>query len=101
MQLNPYLTFSGNCEEAFKAYAKILGAEIVAMIPHEGTPAAASTPTEWRKKIIHARIIGDGFMLIGEGPGARVESLCGRAPGDGNEQALAVRIGGRHVAAVR
>ena len=56
MQLNPYLTFNGNCEEAFKAYAKILGAEIAAMLAHEGTPAEASTPTEWRKKIIHARI---------------------------------------------
>jgi PhnB protein len=72
MQLNPYLTFNGNCEEAFKAYAKILGAEIVAMIPHEGTPAEASTPTEWRKKIIHARIIGDGFMLMGSDSAAGV-----------------------------
>ena len=24
MHINPYLTFDGNCEEAFKAYAKIL-----------------------------------------------------------------------------
>jgi uncharacterized glyoxalase superfamily protein PhnB len=39
MQVNPYLTFNGNCEEAFKTYQKILGGEIAAMIPHEGTPA--------------------------------------------------------------
>ena len=78
MQVNPYLTFNGNCEEAFKAYAKILGAEIVAMIPHEGTPAEASTPTEWRKKIIHARIIGDGFMLMGsDSPPAYYEPMKG------------------------
>jgi PhnB protein len=43
MQVNPYLTFDGKCEEAFKAYQKILGGELVAMIPHEGTPAAEHT----------------------------------------------------------
>jgi uncharacterized glyoxalase superfamily protein PhnB len=36
MQLNPYLTFDGRCEDAFKFYAKVLGGEIVAMIRHEG-----------------------------------------------------------------
>ena len=25
MHLNPYLTFDGNCEEAFRTYEKILG----------------------------------------------------------------------------
>jgi hypothetical protein len=25
MQINPYLTFDGTCEEAFKSYQKILG----------------------------------------------------------------------------
>jgi PhnB protein len=36
MKLNPYLLFDGKCEEAFTSYQKILGGEIVAMIPHEG-----------------------------------------------------------------
>jgi len=35
MQVNPYLTFNGNCEEAFKTYQKILGGEIAAMIPQK------------------------------------------------------------------
>ena len=39
MSLNPYLTFDGNCEEAFKTYEKVLGGKILAMMPHEGTPA--------------------------------------------------------------
>jgi PhnB protein len=33
MKLNPYLLFDGKCEEAFNSYQKILGGEIVAMIP--------------------------------------------------------------------
>jgi PhnB protein len=39
MQINPYLTFDGQCEAAFKFYEKVLGGKIEAMIPHEGTPA--------------------------------------------------------------
>ena len=65
MQVNPYLTFDGDCEQAFKAYAKVLGGEIVAMIPHEGTPAAEHVPADWRKKIIHARLVVNGGPLMG------------------------------------
>jgi PhnB protein len=35
MDVNPYLTFDGDCEEAFKAYQKVLGGEIVAMMPRK------------------------------------------------------------------
>jgi len=65
MQLNPYLTFDGRCEDAFKFYAKVLGGEIVAMIRHEGTPAEAHVPAEWRKKIMHARLIVEAEVLMG------------------------------------
>jgi PhnB protein len=65
MQLNPYLTFDGRCEDAFKFYAKVLGGEIVAMIRHEGTPAETHVPAEWRNKIMHARLIVDDEVLMG------------------------------------
>jgi PhnB protein len=65
MKLNPYLLFDGKCEEAFKSYQKILGGEIAAMIPHEGTPAEGGVPPEWRKKIIHARLVSNGMVLMG------------------------------------
>jgi len=53
MQLNAYLTFNGQCEEAFKFYERCLGGKIVAMMPHEGTPVAEHVPAEWRNKILH------------------------------------------------
>ena len=65
MKLNPYLMFDGRCEEAFTTYQKILGGEIVAMIPHEGTPAGEHVPPGWRKKIIHARLVANGMVLMG------------------------------------
>jgi PhnB protein len=48
MQLNPYLTFNGQCEAAFKFYEKVLGGKIEAMMPHEGSPMADQVPPEWR-----------------------------------------------------
>ena len=56
MQVNSYLLFNGQCENAFKFYARGLGGQIEAMIPHEGTPAADQVPAEWRGKILHARL---------------------------------------------
>ena len=48
MQVNAYLLFNGQCETAFKFYEQHLGGKIVAMLPHEGTPAAEQVPSEWR-----------------------------------------------------
>jgi len=61
----PYLHFDGTCEEAFRFYARILGGEIVAMMPHEGTPAADHVPPEWKGKIIHARLKAGSQELMG------------------------------------
>jgi PhnB protein len=78
MKLNPYLLFDGKCEEAFKTYQKVLGGEIVAMIPHEGTPAEESVAPEWRKKIIHARLVGNGMVLMGsDAPPDRYQPMTG------------------------
>ncbi|MBF9233009.1 VOC family protein [Microvirga alba] len=65
MQMNPYLIFNGRCEEAFKFYAKCLGGEIVAMIPHRGTPAADHVPPESLDTILHARLVAGGNVLMG------------------------------------
>jgi PhnB protein len=65
VQLNTYLIFNGNCEEAFKFYEKCLGGKIEAMMTHEGTPAAGQVPAEWSKKIMHARMTVDGYLLMG------------------------------------
>jgi len=64
MRLNSYLTFSGDCEAAFKLYERVTGGKITAMLPHEGTPAAEHVPPEWRKKIIHAHLqIGEDALM--------------------------------------
>jgi PhnB protein len=78
MRMNPYLTFSGQCEEAFTFYAKVLDGKIIAMMPHEGTPAADHVPPEWRNKIIHARMtFGDNVLMASDAPPDRFEKTQG------------------------
>jgi PhnB protein len=69
MQLNPYLTYNGTCEAAFRLYERCLGGKIVAMIPHEGSPMADRVPPEWRNKIMHARlVVGDEVLMGSDAP---------------------------------
>ncbi len=65
MQLNPYLTFNGQCETAFKFYEQCLGGKIEAMVRHTGTPAEQHVPPDWREKIMHARLAVNGEVLMG------------------------------------
>ena len=64
MQVNPYLFYDGNCEEALKYYQKVLGAKIEAMLPYEGGPAEMLIPADYKKKIMHARLTIDGEVLM-------------------------------------
>jgi PhnB protein len=64
MQVNPYLTYNGNCEAAFKFYAKVLDGEIEAMMTHEEAPESMPVPADWKKKIMHAKMTIDGETLM-------------------------------------
>jgi len=68
MKLNPYLLFNGQCEEAFKFYARVLGGKIEAMMTHGETPAAKHAPPEWQKKVLHAALRVDDELLMGSDP---------------------------------
>jgi PhnB protein len=64
MHLNTYLCFNGDCEAAFHFYEHVFGATIECLLRHEGTPAEAQTPPDWRKKVLHARLSLNGQMLM-------------------------------------
>src|SRR5262249_27898572 len=64
-----HLTFNGQCEAAFRFYAQCLKGRIEAMVPHAGTPAAQHVPTNWRNKILHARLnIGQEVLMGADVP---------------------------------
>ncbi|MGD9501992.1 MAG: VOC family protein [Methyloceanibacter sp.] len=78
MRANPYLTFDGNCEEAFTAYANILGGKIAAMMRFEGAPGTEQMPAEWRQKILHARLaFGDNVLMASDAPQGRFQKMQG------------------------
>jgi PhnB protein len=78
MQVNPYLSFDGQCETAFKFYEKCFGGKIVAMMPHRGSPMEGHTPPDWLDKIMHARLtIGDEVLMGGDAPPGHFEPTKG------------------------
>lgn len=78
MQINPYLLFSGQCEEAFKFYEEVLGGKIQVMLAHEDTPAASQVPAEWQKKILHTRMaVGNQVLMGSDAPPGRQQEPQG------------------------
>ena len=65
MPVNPYLTFGGQCAEAFRFYEKSLGGRITVMQTHGETPMKDATPAEWHNAVMHAEIVIDGTVLMG------------------------------------
>ena len=58
-QVQPYLFFSGNCEEALEFYKKALGAEVQMMVRYKESPEpppADKVPANWGDKIMHANV---------------------------------------------
>jgi PhnB protein len=94
MQMNPYLYYDGNCEEALKFYEKVLDAKILAMMTHENTPLAKNTPPGWQKKILHARMtIGDQVLMASDSPPEHYRKQSGFSLGLGfSDPAEAERI---------
>ncbi len=64
MQLDVYLNYHGNCEQAFRFYELHLGGRITGMLRHEEQPNP-NIPADWKDKILHARIEIAGTVLMG------------------------------------
>ncbi len=69
MQLNPYLHFNGQCEEAFQLYQRCLGGKIEAMMKYAGTPGETHVSLDQRDKIMHARLVAGDAVLMGSDGG--------------------------------
>lgn len=69
MQLNPYLTFNGQCEAAFKFYEQCLDGTIEVMMNHGESPITNEVPADWRNTILHARLrVGDHVLMGSDTP---------------------------------
>jgi PhnB protein len=65
MQMNPYLSFKGDCEAAFKFYQQHLGAQPESIFRYGGSPMAADVPADWSDKVMHGSLMLGGQVLMG------------------------------------
>ena len=65
MQLNTYLNYGGNCEQAFQFYERHLGGKITFLMRHGEQPGPGNVPADWNGKVLHARMTLGGTDLLG------------------------------------
>jgi PhnB protein len=65
MQINAYLGFDGQCEEAFLFYEKLFRGKIEGIFRYAGSPAESMAPPEWGNKVMHTTLIVDDNHIMG------------------------------------
>jgi PhnB protein len=65
MQMNPYLSFDGQCEAAFTFYAQCFGGQLGAIFRYAGTPMAGQVPADWQDKVMHGSLTVGELVLMG------------------------------------
>jgi PhnB protein len=78
MQVNPYLSFKGECEAAFRLYEQCLGAQVGTIFRYAGTPMADQVPADWQDKVMHGTLtFGDQVLMGGDIAPDRYEEPTG------------------------
>ena len=70
MQIQPYLSFEGRCEEAIEFYKKALGAKVEMLMRFKDSPDPAMCPSGVSpgEKVMHACMrIGDTAVMASDG----------------------------------
>lgn len=63
MKIQAYLSFKGQCQEAFDFYKSIFGGEIINIQTYEDQKM--DIPEHYRNKLQHAELKGNGFHIMG------------------------------------
>ena len=67
MQMTTYLSFRGQCEEAFSCYEATLGGRLGPIFRYLGTSLASQVPADWQDKVMHGSMtIGDQVLMAGD-----------------------------------
>lgn len=63
--LNIYLTFDGNCREAFEFYRSVFGGEFSSWATYADGPPEMNVPGEQRDRVMHVSLPVDTSVLMG------------------------------------
>ena len=78
MQLNPYLSFNGQCDAAFKFYEQCLGGKILFKMTYGESPMASHAPADSLNKIMHITLkVGDRVLMGADAPPQHFEAAKG------------------------
>lgn len=76
--IQPYLIFNGNCEEAVKFYCSVFGGEIQFSTRYKDMPkdSGMDLPANWSEKILHLNFLirGEQLMASDSHPGSEMKS---------------------------
>ena len=78
--INPYLNFNGNCAEALRFYADVLGGKDLHIMTFRDSPMAAQMSEEEKNFVMHARVHAGNVLIMGsDAPGGRYNKPQGYA----------------------
>ena len=63
--INPYLNFNGNCAEAMRFYADVLGGKDLHIMKFGDTPMAGQAAENEKDLVAHARFSAGNAMVMG------------------------------------
>ena len=68
MQVQPYLSFNGRCDEAVKFYQAAIGAEVQMLMRFKEAPDQSMIPPGSADKVMHVSLrIGDSVVMASDG----------------------------------
>jgi PhnB protein len=78
MKVSPYLSFNGQCEEAFRFYAKVLNGTLSEIHTYGNSPMKDQMPSDWGSRVMHVSLDVGGDLLMGaDTPSAHFEKAQG------------------------
>jgi PhnB protein len=72
--VNPYLSFNGDCEQAFDLYKSVFGGEYQGLMRWGDNPDCAQMPADQQSQVMHVALpIGDSVLMGSDSPMGPVE----------------------------
>ncbi len=72
--VNPYVSFNGNCEEAFNFYKDVFGTEIQGLMRWSDNPDCGQMPADQQNQVMHTALpIGETVLMGSDSPMGPVE----------------------------
>ena len=65
MHVNPYVSYDGQCEAAFRFYEECLGGRLGPIFRYAGTPLSDQVPSDWQDKVMHGSVTVGEMVLMG------------------------------------